>query len=241
MTPNGAVAFTLLVVGGALFARDIVGLMVILAASACFALASRRPIWRALAWSAGIVLPLGLFMTVVWVGIVGRSPHEIATNLPGSRSAAAIHVAVICLRLFVIAFTVQATFLHFAGWTPLRFIGALALPRMAKKLLVLTLSLIDTILQAVDRARTALIGAGLITRRRSWRNLGHGWVLVQTVWLTVITIALGRTRDKWPVEDTLARLEGTLAARATAGLSIADFRWMALAIAAAAMGLRLWS
>ena len=41
----------------------------------------------------------------------------------------------------------------------------------AKKLLVLTLSLMDTILQAVDRARSALIAAGLITRERSWRNL----------------------------------------------------------------------
>ena len=151
----------------------------------------------------GIVLPLALFMMVVWVGIVGRAPHEIAANAEGSRGAALLHVAIVCLRLFIIAFTVQATFLHFAGWTPLRFVGALALPRVAKKLLVLTLSLMDTILQAVDRARTALIGAGIITRERSWRNLRHGWILVQTVWLTVVTIVIGRTRDKWPIEDTL--------------------------------------
>lgn len=238
MTPNGAVAFGLLVIVGALIARDLAGLSIILAATLCFAFASRRPIWSALAWSAGIVLPLVLFMTVVWVGIVGRAPHEIAAGLEGSRGAASLHVAVICLRLFVIAFTVQATSLHFAGWTPLRFVGALALPRGAKKLLVLTLSLIDTILQAVDRARTALIGAGLITRRRSWRNLRHGWILVQTVWLTVITIVLGRTRDKWPVEDTLARLESSLTARATARLSAADFGWIALAIATGVAGLR---
>jgi len=106
---------------------------------------------------------------------------------------------------------------------------------------VLTLSLIDTILQAVDQARSALIGAGLVTRQRSWPNRRHGWILVQTVWLTVITIVLGRTRDKWPVEDTLARLEGTLAARATTRLTAADFGWMALAVAAGSAGLRLWS
>ena len=225
MTPNGAVAFALLVIVSALLARDPVGLLVILTATSCFALASRRPVWSALVWSCGIVLPLVLFMTLVWIIIRGRvvdrvalvTPHEIAANLEGSRAAASFYVTIICLRLFIIAFTIQATFLHFAGWTPLRFIGALALPRVAKKLLVLTLSLIDTILQAVDRARTALIGAGLITRQRSWRNLRHGWILVQTVWLTVITIVLGRTRDKWPVEDTLARLEGSLAARPTAG------------------------
>jgi hypothetical protein len=238
MTPNGAVAFALLVILGAMIARDLTGLFIILAAAFCFALASRRAIWSALAWSAGIVVPLALFMMVVWVGIVGRAPHEIAAGVEGSRAAASMHVAIICLRLFIIAFTVQATFLHFAGWTPLRFIGALTLPRTAKKLLVLTLSLIDTILQAVDRARTALIGAGLITRQRSWRNLRHGWILVQTVWLTVITIVLGRTRDKWPVEDTLARLEGALAARVPGRLTPPDFGWIALAVAAGAAGLR---
>jgi len=238
MTPNGAVAFALLVIVGAMIAHDLVGLLIILAATACFALASRHAIWSALAWSAGIVLPLALFMMVVWVGIVGRAPHEIAAGLEGSRGAATMHVAIICLRLFIIAFTVQGAFLHFAGWTPLRFVGALMLPRTAKKLLVLTLSLIDTILQAVDRARTALIGGGLITRQRSWRNLRHGWILVQTVWLTVITIVVGRTRDKWPVEDTLGQLEGTLAARVPGRLTAPDFGWIALAIAAGIAGLR---
>jgi len=241
MTPNGAVAFVLLIIVSALIARGPIGLLVILAASVGFALASRRPIGHALAWSGGIVLPLALFMLLVWVGIVGRAPHEIAANLEGSRGAASLYVAIVCLRLFIIAFIVQAAFLHFANWTPLRFVGALALPRVAKKLLVLTLSLIDTILQAVDRARTALIGAGLITRQRSWRNLRHGWILVQTVWLTVITIVLGRTRDKWPIEDTLARLEGSLAARAPSRLTAIDFGWMALALAAGAAGLRAWS
>jgi hypothetical protein len=241
MTPNGAVAFTLLIIVSALLARDLVGLLVILSATVCLALASRRPLWSALGWSCGIVLPLALFMLLVWVGIVGRAPDEIAASLEGSRGAALLYVAIVCLRLFIIAFTVQVTFLHFAGWTPLRFIGALALPRVAKKLLVLTLSLMDTILQAVDRARTALIGAGLITRERSWRNLRHGWILVQTVWLTVITIVLGRTRDKWPIEDTLTRLEGSLAARAAARLTVADFGWIALAVIAGTIGLRPWS
>ena len=149
----------------------------------------------------------------------------------------AAYVAVICLRLFVIAFAIEAAFLHFAGWTPLRFVGGLTAPRLAKKLLVLTLSLIETILQAVDRARTALIGAGIITRKQSWRNLRHGWILVQTVWLTVVTIAIGRTRDKWPVEDTLGRLDGVLAASAAPRLSAADLGWMALAVAGAAIAL----
>ena len=237
MTPNGAVVFVLLAIGGALVASDSVGLCAIAAAALIFAFASRRPVWSALTWSTGIVLPLAFFMALVWIGIVGRAPHEIAANLEGSRAAAFAYVAIVCLRLFVIAFTVQAASLHFAGWTPLRFVGALAAPVIVKKLLVLTLSLIDTILQAVDRARTALIAAGIVTRQQSGRNLRHGWVLVQTVWLTVITIALGRTRDKWPVEETLARLDRTLASTRPR-LSATDFGWIALVLAAAMLGIR---
>src|SRR2546423_12190653 len=237
MTPNGAVIFVLLVIAAALIARDPVSLAVILALTLAFALGSKHRIFGALAWSAGIVLPLAAFMGLVWIGIVGRAPAEITANLEGSRSAAAAYVAVICLRLFIIAFTIQATFLHFAGWTPLRFVGGLTAPAIVKKLLVLTLSLIDTLVQAVDRARTALIAAGIISRKPSWRNLRHGWILVQTVWLTAVTIAIGRTRDKWPIEDTLTRLDGALAVNAAPHLSATDLGWMALAAAGAAIAL----
>jgi len=239
MTPNGAVIFILAVIAGALVARDVASLALILAIALVFALGSGQRMRSALARSAAIVLPLAAFMALVWIGIVGRAPAEIAANVAGSRAAAATYVTVICLRLFVIAFAIQAAFLHFAGWTPLRFVGGLTAPALVKKLLVLTLSLIDTILQAVDRARTALIAAGIITRKPSWRNLRHGWVLVQTVWLTVVTIAIGRTRDKWPVEDTLARLDGALATGAAARLNAADLGWMALAVAGAAVALGL--
>src|SRR5947209_2824195 len=240
MTPNGAVVFGLILIAAALLARNPVSLAIVLAVALIFALGSRRRIRSALAWSAGIVLPLAAFMALVWIGIVGRAPAEIAANVEGSRAAAAAYVAVICLRLFIIAFAIQAAFLHFSGWTPLRFVGGLTAPAMVKKLVVLTLSLIETILQAVDRARTALIAAGIITRKPSWRNPRHGWLLVQSVWLTVVTIAIGRTRDKWPVEHTLARLDGALATGAARRLGAADFGWLALAMfgAAVALGLR---
>jgi hypothetical protein len=240
MTPNGAVIFALAVIAGAALARDAITLGIVLTITLIFGLGSRRRIWGALAWSAGIVLPLAAFMGAVWIGIVGRAPAEIAASLEGSRAAAAAYVAVICLRLFIVAFAIQAAFLHFAGWTPLRFVGGLAAPPVVKKLLVLTLSLIETILQAVDRARTALIAAGIITRNPSWRNLRHGWILVQTVWLTVVTIAIGRTRDKWPVEHTLARLDGALATSIAPRLGAADCGWIALVVAGAAIawGLR---
>src|SRR2546423_6792438 len=128
MTPNGAVIFVLLVIAAALIARDPVSLAVILALTLAFALGSKHRIFGALLWSAGIVLPLAAFMGLVWIAIVGRAPHEIAANIEGSRTAAALYVAILCLRLFVIAFTVQAAFLHFHAWTPLRFVSALMAP-----------------------------------------------------------------------------------------------------------------
>jgi hypothetical protein len=240
MTPNGAVAFTLLAIVATLLARDVLSLVIVLAAVAILALASG---WRALTavlWSAAIVAPLAVFMALVWVGIVGRSPAEIAAGAEGSRTAAAAHVLLICLRLFIIAFAVQAALLRFAGWTPLGFVRALAAPPIAKKLIVLTLSLVETTLHAVDRARTALIAGGVITRGRSWRNIANGWLLVQTVWLTVLTTAMGRMRDKWPVEGTLLRLDSALATTPGPRFATADFLWLALGAAslAAAIGLR---
>ena len=63
---------------------------------------------------------------------------------------------------------------------------------------------------------------------------------MQTVWLTVVTIAIGRTRDKWPIEDTLARLDGALARGQRRDSTTADIGWGALALAClvAAVGLR---
>jgi len=239
MTPNGAIVFGLVIIAATITARDLPGLAAVLGVTLILALAGGRRALTALMWSAGIVLPLAAFMSLVWVGIVGRAPAEIAAGSEGSRAAAAVHVALVCLRLFIIALAIQAIVLRFAGWTPFAFVRALTAPPTLKKLLVLTLSLIETILHAVDRARAALIAAGIITRRQSWRNLRNGWVLVQTVWLTVITIAIGRMSDKWPIENTLARLDHALAAPAAARFVTADLIWVALAVAGLAMALGL--
>jgi len=238
MTPNGAIVFGLLLIAGTLVARDLASLAVVLALLLTFVATGRRNVMPALMWSAAIVLPLAGFMALVWIVIVGRAPAEIAAGTAGSRAAAASYVGLVCARLFIVAFATQAIVLRFSGWTPLGFVRALILPPVAKKLLVLTLSLVDTMLHAVDRARTALIAGGLITRRASWRNLRNGWLLVQTVWLTTIAIVIGRTRDKWPTENTLTRLDDALAGAPQ--FAVADAVWSAAAAASlvAAIGLR---
>jgi hypothetical protein len=231
MTPNGIVLLTVAVLLSAALATSPVVLLVLLGFVLVFGLAGLRAgLLGAIAWSTAIVAPLALFMVLVWVVVVGRAPAEIASGTEGSRVAASLHVATVCLRLFIMATMVQVAVLRFAGWTPLRFIRALRIPLTAKKLVILTLSLVETILQAVDRARTALIAAGVITRRHSLTNLRNGWILVQTVWLATITIVLGRLRDKWKAEDTVAQLDGTLQRTAAEGLTRADVAWLALLI-----------
>jgi len=172
---------------------------------------------------------------VVWVGIVGRSPSQIAADAVGTRSAALAYVAAISGRLFFIVAVVQVVFLRFAALTPLGFVRALALPAAVKRVLVVTLSLIETLRHAIDRAHTALIAAGTLTRAASLRNIVHFWRLIQAVWLSAITIVLGRIRDKWPVENTLARLDRALVAGTPQLFAGRDLLWLLVVLAAAAI------
>src|SRR5262245_61675803 len=230
MTPSGAIAFAAIVIGGAMWSADIRALAMLLALCVAFGIIETGwTIRKAFAWPAAIVAPLALFMAMVWVGIVGRSPPGIAGGRPGSRLAAVGYVTIVCTRLFLIALLLRLVTLRFAQLTPLQFIRALWAPLLLKKLLVLTLSWIDTILHAVDRSRTALVTAGVVAPRLALKNVANGWILVQTVWLSVITIAIGRARDKWPTENTLARLDEVLSVPPLP-LRWRDGAWMAAAI-----------
>lgn len=233
MTPNGAALFALIVVIGAVAASSLAGLVILAAlVAAMAAIEVREQAHRALLRAVMVVLPLAVFMALVWVGIVGRSPAEIAAGTPGTRQAAALYVGFICLRLLLVVLAIQLVVLRFDQLTPLQFVSALRLPIMAKRLLALTLSLIETLRHAIDRTRTALVAAGLVTRRPSLRNMTTGWVLVQTVWLTAITIVVGRMRDKWPVEQTLGLLDDTLDAGEPLPLNPADRIWLPVALGA---------
>ena len=229
MTPNGAIVFGLVVVVAAMLSHA-PGLAILLALCVAFALIEiRARMLKALVWSIGIVAPLLAFMALVWIAVVGRAPAEIAANVSGSRMAALVYVMGVCGRLFLVALAVQLVTRRFEHLTPLAFIRATTAPPLVKKLTVLTLSLIDTILHAVDRARTALVAAGVITARMSARNFANGFFLIQATWLSVVTIATGRLRDKWPTENTLARLDHALAGAPTP-LARADLVWVSAAI-----------
>jgi hypothetical protein len=239
ITPNGAVAFGLVLIGASMATTGWLGLAILAGLVVIFAACEvRASSLTALARSILLVLPLSAFLSIVWVGIVGRSPAEIAGGVSGSRMAAALHVALISTRLFLIVAIIQLIVMRFAHTSPLRFIAALRIPPAAKRLLVFTLSLVETFRHAIDRAHTALIASGLLTRRGSLRNLLNGWVLVQTVWLTAITIVIGRLRDKWPIEKTLSLLDHAIADDARP-LSIHDLFWLPVALGATVLALAM--
>lgn len=231
MTPNGAAVFALVTIAAAM-AANLRGLGTLCFVAAAFAATEvRGAALTALRRATLLMLPLAAFMLAVWVGIVGRSPDEIAAGVTGSRLSALAYVATVCIRLFIVIFMVQAAMMCFRNESPFTAIRALTLPLSVKRLLVLTLSLIETLRHAVDRSHTALISSGVITRRLSLRNVLHGWILIQSVWLTAITTVMGRIRDKWPAENTLALLDPALQGQHRP-LSAADMIWSAVALAA---------
>jgi hypothetical protein len=234
MTPNGALAVAFVLIALSMSGPGPRGTALLLMLTLAFAIIELRGATLiALRRAAVVVLPLGVFMGLVWIGIVGRAPAEIAADATGTRSAALVYVAGICGRLFFIVAVIQLVFLRFAQLTPLQFVGALALPVGVKRMLVVTLSLIATLRHAIDRAHTALIAAGTLTRSPSWRNLLHAWRLIQAVWLSAVTIVLGRMRDKWPVENTLALLDRSLEGGNPPWLLGDDRIWLPVTLGAA--------
>jgi hypothetical protein len=232
MTPNGGVVFIAIVVLAAMMAR-ISGLIVLGGLTALFAIIEvGAPALLALRRAAILMVPLALFMVIVWVGVVGRAPADIAADQPGSRISALAYVTIVCARLFLIVVIVQAAGMRFISMTPLQFIRILRAPVALKRVMVLTMSLVETLEHSVDRAHTALVASGVITRRVSMRNFLNGWVLVQTVWLTAITSVTGRMRDKWPTENTLGLLDPLLTDEKTTPLSARDTIWIVAACAA---------
>jgi hypothetical protein len=211
MTPNGGFAVGLILIALSVIEPGPRGAVVLVALALAFAVIEvRGASLIALKRATIVVLPLALFMGVVWVGIVGEAPYQIAADVVGTRAAALLYVAKLSGRLFFIVAVIQLVFLRFADLTPLQLVRALALPAAVKRMLAITLSLIGTLSHAIDRAHIALIASGTLTRAPSMRNAVHSWRLIQAVWLSAVTIMLGRMRDKWPVENTMARLDAAL-------------------------------
>src|SRR5262249_56110479 len=99
MTPNGAFAVGFILVALGVSAPGPRGAAVLVLVGLAFALVEvRGATMVALRRAALVVVPLAAFMAVVWVGIVGRSPSQIAADPVGTRSPALPHLAPITAR-----------------------------------------------------------------------------------------------------------------------------------------------
>jgi hypothetical protein len=236
MTPNGGFAVGLILIALSVVEPGPRGAAVLVALALAFAVIEvRGASLIALKRATIVVLPLALFMGVVWVAIVGEAPYQIAAGFGGTRTAALLYVAKLSGRLFFIVAVIQLIFLRFADLTPLQLVRALALPAAVKRMLAITLSLIETLRHAIDRAHIALIASGTLTRAPSLRNALHSWRLIQAVWLSAVTIMVGRMRDKWPVENTMARLDAALDGDNVRVFAGDDRIWLPVTLGAAAV------
>ena len=59
------------------------------------------------------------------------------------------------------------------------------------------------------------------------------WFVMQAVWLSAVTIVLGRVRDKWPVEKTLSLLDPLLTHERKSELGERDKIWILSSVVAA--------
>ena len=82
MTPNGAVVFVVIVIAAAMLAR-VSGLVVLASLCSLFAVTEvGLRAGAALRRAVILIFPLAVFMIIVWVGVVGRSPAQIAAIRP---------------------------------------------------------------------------------------------------------------------------------------------------------------
>src|SRR5215813_2042690 len=103
MTPNGAFTFGFILIALGMGVPGPRGIAVLVALTVAFAAVEvRGASVVALKRAAVVVLPLAAFMFVVWVGIVGESPAQIAADAAGTRSAALSYVTTLCGRLFFV-------------------------------------------------------------------------------------------------------------------------------------------
>lgn len=146
------------------------------------------------------VVPLAIFLTLVWVVIVGRAPDATLLYRPDASVSAWQAVAALTSRLFLLAVFTLGTVRAGAAVRP-GFVLGLAAPRSWKVVLLSAASLAEVMRQGAQRAHTALVVANILTPWMSLRNLRHGWLLFRTTWVAAIGIAMERLDTKWAYEN----------------------------------------
>lgn len=197
----------------------------------------RKVAWRALRRTLLLCGPLIAFLYLLWTIYLGYAPTEVLFAKSGQNLTAGEYTLGISTRLIVMVMLVVLLAESFQQRRPGEFIRGLCLPERAKILLLLAISLSNTMIIAARRAHTALTSANVLTGRWSARNvLGLHW-LIQATWLSSLAIAIERLDTKWRYEELPGvRLKNMHRGRFI--LSAHDVLWIGLA--AVAMFYTLW-
>lgn len=147
-----------------------------------------------------ISLPLVGWLAFIWLWVAPSKPHTLLLYRPAPSDPTWVLVVALGMRFFVFALLTLAAVERGNRIRP-SFLLRLAIPRTPKVLLLTASSLAQAFADGVRRAHTALVAAGVVTSRRSERNLFHGWLLIRTSWVAALGVATERSDTKWRFED----------------------------------------
>ncbi len=228
LSSNGLVLFLVISLGALFVPTTAVVPVFVLAVGLAFSLSPGSSgflvIWRALL----TVLPLAVFLVLVWIGIIGRAPDTTLFYYPRNAASAWHVVAAIVARLFLFALLTFGVVKAGAELRP-SFVAGLTLPKALKVILLASASMTDLMQHGSRRAHTALIVANVITPRMSLRNLRYGWLLVRSTWVAAVGMAAERLDTKWAYEDLPAAAP---VACTHPSLRLGDLLWVCMALAA---------
>lgn len=232
MSPNGAFGFLCLITAG-LFSPggDLVPLSIATLISINALVAGWPSAITALRKASYLTIPLFAFLYLVWVVIVQSSPHSVFFISETIDLTPVAYVIGVASRVFLFCLLAFSLVERFASLGTLGFVVRLALPRAGKILLLTTLSLRNTILQAAARAYTSLIAANILRPGFSLRNAMSGWRLFRAIWVSTLAIAIERFDTKWRFE----RLPQSAPLTPNADFSVfngIDYVWFSSAVAA---------
>lgn len=230
MTPNSACIFFVLAMIAVLIpSREPIPLP---ASSLCLLyllIDSRREAWKSLVFALKVVAPIAALLSIIWIGLIGSAPMEVAWLAPIDQQTPVAYVVRISFRLFLFALLVDAVLVRSMTDSALLFVSRLSLPVSIKQVIAMTLAIASSIRAAADRSRVALIAANLITPERSIRNVRHLWLFLQTVWLFIISSVSDKLQTKWKIEQITTVLAERLARPEGKVSSAHDFIWLTLA------------
>lgn len=225
MSPNGACIFFLITAGGVFAGNPHVQAWSYAPFVAVFMSLNIQAMANILKKSLVLMLPLVLFLYLVWVVIVGAAPTNLGEPV---QLTAQSYVYSVSLKLFVFSALIFSLVEKFANGGPFQFVNNLTIPNALKTLLMLTLSLKNSFAQASTRSFSALVIAGVLTPRLSLRNMSHGWRLMRSIWVSTLSISFERLDSKWAIENLPDSCVQNLAKTRTL-LSLGDLVWLLIA------------